>query len=134
MLEGSNYICKMRKDDQLLAVTEEACVASVNHIRDALYVLGGKWKLVLIFSLIESPKRFGELQRVLKGIGPKMLAKDLKELEINEFIVRKVEEGSQAKIIYEATAYSQSLKNVLAELRDWGAQHREKIIASMRTN
>lgn len=122
----------MENNVEYFAESEETCVASVNHIRDALYVLGGKWKLVLIFSLIESPKRFGELQKILKDIGPKMLAKDLRELEINEFIVRKVYEGTPPKIIYEATAYSQSLVNVLTELRNWGAQHREKIKQSMR--
>lgn len=122
----------MENNGEYFAESEETCVASVNHIRDALYVLGGKWKLVLIFSLIESPKRFGELQKILKDIGPKMLAKDLRELEINEFIVRKVYEGTPPKIVYEATAYSQSLVNVLTELRNWGAQHREKIKQSMR--
>lgn len=122
----------MEKPVQQLAVTEETCVSSVSHIRDALYVLGGKWKLVLIFSLIESPKRFSELQKILKYIGPKMLAKDLRELEINEFVVRKVYNGTPPKIFYEATPYSQSLVNVLSELRDWGAKHREKIKQSMR--
>lgn len=122
----------MQKHAHLLPPSEEACVASVSHIRDALYVLGGKWKLVLIFSLIESPKRFGELQKILKDIGPKMLAKDLKELELNEFIVRKVSERRPVTIIYEATPYSHSLVKVLSELRDWGFAHREKIKKSMR--
>lgn len=112
--------------------TEESCVSSVNYISDALYVLGGKWKLVIIFSLTESPKRFGELQKILAGIGPKMLAKDLKELELNEFVIRRVYEGTPAKVIYEATSYSKSLSKVLFELKDWGMQHREKIKQSMR--
>jgi len=115
-----------------MAHNEEACLASVGHIRDALYVLGGKWKLVLIFTLIESPKRFNELQKLLKGIGPKMLAKDLKELELNEFIIRKTYTATSIKIIYEATPYSHSLIMVLSELREWGYQHREKIKKGMR--
>ena len=115
-----------------LPQSEEACTSSVNHIRDAMYVLGGKWKLVLIFSLIESPKRFSELQRMLKDIGPKMLAKDLKELELNEFVKRKVYQESPVRIVYEATPYSQSLVGVLSELRNWGFNHREKIKQSMR--
>lgn len=124
-------MCMEILDDQTVH-TEEACAASASYISDASYVLGGKWKLALIFSLTESPKRFGELQRVLKGIGPKMLAKDLKELELNEFIVRKVDPENPVKVIYEATSYSQSLSKVLFELKEWGMQHREKIRQSMR--
>ncbi|WP_129715604.1 helix-turn-helix domain-containing protein [Pedobacter sp. SYP-B3415] len=112
--------------------TDEPCASSVSHISDALYVLGGKWKLALIFAISESPKRFGELQKILEGIGPKMLAKDLKELELNEFIVRKVYEGTPPRIVYEATPYSASLARVLFELKDWGMKHRETIRASMR--
>ncbi|WP_207420142.1 winged helix-turn-helix transcriptional regulator [Desertivirga brevis] len=118
-------------EDQIIH-SGETCITSVNYISDALYVLGGKWKLVIIFSLTESPRRFGELQKILHGIGPKMLAKDLKELELNEFIVRRVYKGSPAKVIYEATPYSKSLSKILFELRDWGMQHREKIKQSMR--
>ncbi|WP_207534831.1 winged helix-turn-helix transcriptional regulator [Desertivirga arenae] len=118
-------------EDQLVQ-TEESCITSVNYISDALYVLGGKWKLVIIFTLVESPKRFGELQKVLKGIGPKMLAKDLRELELNEFVVRRVYEGKPEKVVYEATPYSKSLSKVLSELKDWGMKHREKIKQSMR--
>jgi len=119
-------------EDEIIHI-EETCAASASYISDALYVLGGKWKLALIFSLTESPKRFGELQRVLKGIGPKMLAKDLRELELNEFIVRIVDENNPGKTVYKATAYSESLSKVLFELKDWGMQHREKIKQSMRT-
>ncbi|WP_285009271.1 winged helix-turn-helix transcriptional regulator [Pedobacter faecalis] len=110
----------------------EQCTASANYISDALYVLGGKWKLAIIFSLTESPRRFGELQKILKRIGPKMLAKELKELELNEFVVRRVYDDTPQRIVYEATAYSESLSHVLSELRDWGMQHREKIKQSMR--
>jgi DNA-binding HxlR family transcriptional regulator len=122
----------MKATDNPPFTSKAECVASVNHIRDALYVLNGKWKLPLIFSLSESPKRFGELQRVLEGITPKVLTKELKELEMNEFLVRKVYPTTPVTVIYEATSYSDSLRSVLSELKDWGAQHREKIKASMR--
>jgi DNA-binding HxlR family transcriptional regulator len=112
--------------------TLEECTATVNQIRDALYVLNGKWKLPLIFTLTESPKRFGELQKVLEGITARTLTKELKELEANEFLIRKVQATTPVTIIYEATSYSDSLQPVLYELRDWGARHREKIKQSIR--
>jgi len=112
--------------------TKEECTASVRHIRDALYVLNGKWKLPLIFSLTESSKRFGELQRVLEGITPKVLVKELKELELNGFVLRKVYPTTPVTVIYEVTPYAGTLHNVLNELREWGSQHREKIKNDMR--
>lgn len=98
---------------------------------DALYVIGGKWKLPLILSLIQSPKRFNHIQNELQGISPKVLAKELKDLELNEFIRRIEEPGSPKIIIYQATAHSLSLKNVLYELGAWGSRHREVIKKSI---
>ena len=71
-------------------VTKEECTGGVAAIRDALYVLNGKWKLPLIFTLSEGPKRFKDIQRSLGDITPKILSKELKELELNEFVIRNV--------------------------------------------
>ncbi|SDF52434.1 winged helix-turn-helix transcriptional regulator [Chitinophaga filiformis] len=112
--------------------TKQECDSSLNNVVDALYVLGGKWKLPLILSLVQSPKRFSEIQHELSGISPKILAKELKDLELNEFITRKVYAGTPATIVYEATPHSLTLKNVLRELSLWGKQHREMIKKSMK--
>jgi len=95
-------------------------------------VLNGKWKLALILSLIQSSKRFGEIQRDVDGISPKVLTNELKDLELNGFIKRNVFEATTVSIVYEATEYSRTLKNVIRELDSWGAQHRKKIQDSMR--
>jgi DNA-binding HxlR family transcriptional regulator len=108
------------------------CISKSRNITDALYVLNGKWKLPLIFTLRESPKRFNEIMKSIEGISPKVLAKELKDLEVNEFIVRKVYPTTPVTIIYEATAYGNTLKNVLYALDHWGEQHREKIKQSIR--
>lgn len=111
---------------------KEECANSLKYVLDALYVLGGKWKLPLILCLVQSPKRFNEIQNELSGISPKILAQELKDLELNEFIKRTVHSTRPVTIIYEATAHSHTLKNVLRELTAWGQQHREKIRESMR--
>ena len=72
------------------------------------------------------------VQQEVTGISPKVLAKELKDLEENDFITRRVYPTTPVSIIYEATAYSKTLKNVLGELGAWGQQHREKIKQSMR--
>ncbi|HWV70611.1 MAG TPA: helix-turn-helix domain-containing protein [Pseudosphingobacterium sp.] len=111
---------------------KEACAGSLKNVLDALYVLNGKWKLALILSLVQSSKRFNEIQQEMKGISAKVLAKELKDLELNDFIERKVFPTTPVTIIYEATGYSRTLKKVLSELSAWGEQHREKVKQSMR--
>lgn len=112
--------------------SKEACGKSLNDILDALYVLNGKWKLAIILCLIQSPKRFNEIQHDISGISPKVLANELKHLELNGFLIRQVYSTTPVNIIYEATEYCKTLKAVLNELSAWGAQHCEKIKEEMR--
>jgi DNA-binding HxlR family transcriptional regulator len=108
------------------------CAGSLKNVLDALYVLNGKWKLALILSLVQSSKRFNEIQLEVTGISSKVLAKELKDLELNGFITRNIYATTPVTIIYEATEYSHTLKSVIGELSSWGEQHREKIKQSMR--
>lgn len=106
-----------------------ACKQSLNAVQDALYVLGGKWKLPIIIALQEGPSRFRDLQRLVDGITPKLLSKELKELEMNQFVVRKVYPSVPVLIEYELTEYSRTLGPVVGALREWGMQHRAKLMA-----
>ena len=121
---------KMIKNEPL--VSHEECAGSLRNVVDALYVLNGKWKLALILCLVQSSKRFNEIQHELTGISAKVLAKELKDLELNDFVIRNVYPTTPVSIIYEATEYSLTLKKVIGELSSWGEQHREKIKESMR--
>jgi len=110
----------------------QVCLASVTAVRDALYVLNGKWKLPLILTLSEGPQRFKDIQRALGDITPKILSKELKDLELNEFVKRNVFNTTPVTITYELMPYSLSLDPVLQELRKWGMQHRERIVNSRK--
>ncbi|WP_295718076.1 helix-turn-helix domain-containing protein [Mucilaginibacter sp.] len=112
--------------------TPEACNASINAVRDTLYVLNGKWKLPLIVALQNGPLRFNDIQRALGDITPKILSKELRELELNEFLTRKVESTRPVTVTYQLAEYSRSLKSVIEELMKWGIQHRERIVASRK--
>ncbi|HEX8019705.1 helix-turn-helix domain-containing protein [Mucilaginibacter sp.] len=107
--------------------TKEACNAAVNAVRDTLYVVNGKWKLLMLVSLMTGPKRFKELQRELESITPKVLSKELRDLELNGFIKRTVYDTTPVTVIYERTEYADSLGNVINEMREWGMKHREHI-------
>ncbi|WP_225860056.1 MULTISPECIES: helix-turn-helix domain-containing protein [Chitinophaga] len=110
------------------------CAESLRNALDALYVLNGKWKLVLLLCLMQSSKRFNEIEQDISGISSRILAKELKDLELNGFITRNVYPTTPVSIVYEATAYSRTLKSVIGELSVWGKQHREKIKQSLRTS
>ena len=113
-------------------ITPTECKATLSSIADALYVIGGKWKLRIIVALREGNKRFNEMQRTIDGISAKVLASELKDLELNGFIVRKVYTGSPVVVEYEITEYSDSLNEVLHALSTWGAMHKQKIRKSMK--
>lgn len=115
-----------------LQLSKEECAGSLRNVLDALYVINGKWKLAVILTLVQSPKRFNEIQHQVSGISSKILAKELKDLELNDFITRSVYPTTPVSIIYEATGYSHTLKKVMSELSAWGGQHREKVKRSMR--
>lgn len=103
------------------------CAGSLKNVIDAMYVLNGRWKLALILCLVQSPKRFGEIQNEITGISPKVLSNELKDLELNYLISRTVYPTTPVSIIYEATKYSHTLKTLLFELSTWGEHHRKKI-------
>ena len=108
--------------------SEDVCKSSIAAVRDTLYVLSGKWKLPIIIALSSGTKRFKELQRSINEITPKILSKELKELEMNDFVTRTVYATSPVTVEYALTKYSGSLDNIIEEMRDWGIQHRKRIM------
>ena len=112
--------------------SEKACNSSLNAIGDSLYAIGGKWKLRLIVVLLHGNRRFNDLQRTIKGISSKVLASELKDLELNGFVKRNVLTESPLVIEYELTEYALTLRKVLEALNEWGTAHREKIRQGMK--
>jgi len=112
-----------------LVHTAEACKSKLNAVSDALYVIGGKWKLTIIVAMREGNKRFNEIQRAVTGISAKVLSSELKDLEMNGFVKRTVYTDTPVVVEYELTGYSETLEDVLKSLSSWGEMHREKIRA-----
>jgi DNA-binding HxlR family transcriptional regulator len=110
--------------------SSKECTASLVNLGDALYAIGGKWKLRVIIALRENIKRFNELQRTIPGISAKVLSNELKDLELNGFVKRNVFTGTPVVVEYELTEYSDTLGPVLQALSEWGAMHRKKIMKS----
>ena len=107
----------------------EQCTKALLPVKDALDMLNGKWKIQIILALTFGKKRFKQIQRELPGLTPKMLSKELKDLEMNELVDRRVYDTSPVTVEYELTAYGKTLKPLIGELHNWGAKHRKRIIA-----
>ena len=107
--------------------TIESCAKAKMAIRDTLDMVGGKWKLVLISVLQSGKKGFNELSREAL-ISPRILSKELQEMEMNGLVSRKVCDTKPVTVQYELTPYSETLNDVLTAMEEWGSRHRNKII------
>jgi DNA-binding HxlR family transcriptional regulator len=104
------------------------CQSRLTSIGDALYVIGGKWKLRVIVALREGNKRFNEIQRAIDGISARVLSSELKELELNGFVTRVVYAAQTPVVVeYQLMPYADTLSDVLESLSNWGAMHRDKL-------
>jgi DNA-binding HxlR family transcriptional regulator len=106
------------------------CLDTVKPVRDALEIINGKWKLAIIISVGVGNDRFTDIQESIPGITPKVLAKELKELEQHRLIKRTITEGYPVKITYKHEEYASTLTPIIYSLKDWGLNHRKKITES----
>jgi len=132
---------KINSMEELIEVTKtikapEACPKELDHakcsnfilpIRDTIDLINGKWKLPIIGALMFGAKRFKELERQIPKITPRMLSKELRELEVNQMVKRTVYDTIPVSVEYELTKHGRSLKDVMDALHTWGVTHRKKI-------
>lgn len=109
-------------------LSKAGCPKTMLSIQDALEAVEGRWKLLILFTLSEKPRRFREISREVNGITDKTLSKELKLLEANKLIVRTVHSTFPPTVLYTITPHGLSLEKVLDELHFWGLSHREKVI------
>ncbi|MBW4540051.1 MAG: helix-turn-helix transcriptional regulator [Myxacorys chilensis ATA2-1-KO14] len=92
-------------------------------VQTTLKVLGGKWKLLILWHLKDGAKRFSELKRLIPEITEKMLIQQLRELEKDEIVNRNVQSDIPPRVEYSFTAYGRSIIPVLEPLCSWGQEH-----------
>lgn len=88
-------------------------------VEAALDLIGGKWKSIILFRTIEGTRRFNELRRLLPGLTQRMLTNQLRELERDGLISRKVFAEVPPKVEYSITAFGKTLEPVLLALKQW---------------
>lgn len=100
-------------------------------VRDTLDVISGKWKLVILAVLLERKYRFKELSREI-GISPRVLSKELHEMEQHQLVKRTVCDTRPVTVEYESTPHSQTLLSVVRAMSEWGYLHHEIIVGQKR--
>ena len=93
-------------------------------VETTLAVIGGKWKVLVIYYLREGTKRFNELHRSLTGISHRTLVKQLRELERDGIITRKIYQQIPPKVEYSLTKKGRGLEPVLAAMHSWGESYK----------
>lgn len=96
-------------------------------VEDALDIIVGKWKPMILLNLLQQgTMRFSELKRSIPDISQKVLTKNLRELEEEDIVGRKVYAEVPPKVEYSVTEYGQSLEDILVGMHEWGDKHRKR--------
>ena len=91
----------------------------------ALAAIGGKWKLIIVYWLAESPKHFAALRQLMPDISQKVLTQQLRELANDDVVQRQPQGALPAPVEYSLTDYGRTLLPLLESVRGWGNAHLE---------
>ena len=97
-----------------------ACLA-----KDAVKMLAGRWKLLILREVCDGPRHFGELRRAL-GVSQKVLAQQLRQMETHGIIRRRVIPGRVTQVEYSLTREGESLRSIIATLHEWAEKKRRQ--------
>ncbi|MFL9485093.1 winged helix-turn-helix transcriptional regulator [Chitinophagaceae bacterium LWZ2-11] len=95
-----------------------------------LNLIGGKWKIMIIYAVSKNCNRFSLLQKAIPQISKQMLINQLRELEEDKIIERKVYAEIPPKVEYKITPYGQSIMPIILVIQDWGQKDLKNIEAS----
>ena len=102
---------------------KEKCKCSITY---AMKVIGGKWKPIILYRLYNGINRFGILNISIEGISKNMLTQQLREMESNKIINRKIYAEIPPRVEYSLTKKGESLLPILKSLADWGGIHQNE--------
>ena len=95
----------------------------------ALAAIGGKWKLIIVYWLAESPRHFAALRKDIAGISPKVLTQQLRELISDGIVLRQPKGAIPAPVEYSLTDYGRSVLPLVEDVRRWGGAHLARLIS-----
>ena len=92
----------------------------------ALAAVGGKWKLIIVNCLVDSPRHFSALRQFMPDVSQKVLTEQLSELIADEIVQRQETGKIPAPVMYSLTEYGRTILPVLQSVRIWGSAHIER--------
>lgn len=118
----------MKEDAETLSEADQCNVKFIVALKNAMNVINGKWKLAIVATMIKQPRRFNEIERLLQGITPRMISKELKELELNN-VVDKIDsldpESGRMTAMYDLTESGRRLEKLMVQMAVWGQEHKD---------
>ena len=96
-------------------------------IANALKLIGGKWKIMILDNLLTRQMRFGQLKKSLNGITSQMLSKQLKEMENDKLLIKKILKSEVLNTQYSLSEFGKSTIPVVKSLIKWGSFNKRKI-------
>ncbi|NBJ67870.1 MULTISPECIES: helix-turn-helix domain-containing protein [Clostridia] len=96
-------------------------------VESTLDVIGGKWKGVILYHLLNDKKRFNELRRLIPGITQRMLSLQLSELEQDGVICRKVYPEVPPRVEYSMTEFGMTLEPIITQMKEWGDKYKARM-------
>ncbi len=96
----------------------------------ALKVIGGRWKVFVLYFLFRGPKRLSELRRAIPDVSQKVLVQQLREMEEHGIVDREVFAEVPPRVVYTATKLGLSLRPIVESLCDWGSKHAAELTAA----
>ena len=96
-------------------------------VETTLTLIGDKWKVLILRDLLSGTKRFGELKKSIGGVSQKVLTTQLRDMEENGLVNRKVYAEVPPKVEYSLTDLGHSLKPILDALWNWGEEYKASI-------
>ncbi len=97
-------------------------------IETVIQLLGGKWKPLILWHLLDSAKRFNELEKLIPEVTQKMLAQHLRELEADKLVTRTIYPSVPPKVEYSLSEYGKTMVPVLEVMCEWGETHNRLIV------
>jgi len=110
-------------------MTKRVLMADSCDVAFAMSMLAGKWKIPILWKLLDGELRYGELRRRLPGIAEGVLITQLRELETDGLVLRKNYNELPPRVDYRVSEQGALLRPVLAHLDIWGRQHRTTLAA-----
>lgn len=111
---------------------KECSASYILALNDTVNAITGKWKLPILAALFFGKKRYSEMEKEIPKINPRMLSKELRDLEANGLVTRKVYDTVPVTVEYELTKSGKSFQTVIDVMLEWGLEHRKNVIGKKK--